>query len=235
MVLHILELYRILTHDLMLCVNLKIKLWSAKYNKENHYDIYCFIRFVCDFYAAIMSSLFKIEGGLFISLLIDLGIIIGLIVIYVIGGHLELHDLRNYLVFTYFGSYIYMYFTIKTFWTKPRLLKYMVEKEQNQDKEQLEIQESDLRSSRVRSVYYLIISVVLMWFTHIHMHPLLQEDIISVDPVIIFIGFIITIIWLILDIYRKIKYGVFLFKTIVPLVVTLYIFINSIVLYLPYV
>ncbi|NHM74557.1 DUF5080 family protein [Staphylococcus sp. 11007852] len=187
------------------------------------------------FYAAIMSSLFKIEGGLFISLLIDLGIIIGLVVIYVIGGHLELHDLRNYLVFTYFGSYIYMYFTIKTFWTKPRLLKYMVEKEQNQDEEQLEVQESDLRSSRVRSVYYLIISIVLMWFTHIHMHPLLQEDIISVDPVIIFIGFIITIIWLILDIYRKIKYGVFLFKTIVPLVVTLYIFVNSIVLYLPYV
>lgn len=111
----------------------------------------------------------------------------------------------------------------------------MVEKEQNQDEEQLEVQESDLRSSRVRTVYYLIISVVLMWFTHIHMHPLLQEDIISVDPVIIFIGFIITIIWLILDIYRKIKYGVFLFKTIVPLVVTLYIFVNSIVLYLPYV
>lgn len=187
------------------------------------------------FYAAIMSSLFKIEGGLLISLLIDLGIIIALVVFYVIGGHLELHDLHNYLMFTYFGSYIYMYFAIKTFWTKPRLLKYMVEKEQDIDQEQLEVQESDLRSSRIRSVYYFIISLVLMWFTHIHMHPLLQEDLISVDPVIIFIGFIITIIWLILDIYRKIKYGVFLFKTIVPLVVTIYIFVNSIVLYLPYV
>ncbi|MCE5044126.1 DUF5080 family protein [Staphylococcus chromogenes] len=187
------------------------------------------------FYAAIMSSLFKIEGGLLISLLIDLGIIIALVVFYVIGGHLELHDLHNYLMFTYFGSYIYIYFTIKTFWIKPRLLKYMVEKDQDIDQEQLEVQESDLRSSRIRSIYYFIISLVLMWFTHIHMHPLLQEDLISVDPVIIFIGFIITIIWLILDIYRKIKYGVFLFKTIVPLVVTLYIFINSIVLYLPYV
>lgn len=187
------------------------------------------------FYAAIMSSLFKIEGGLLISLLIDLGIIIALVVFYVIGGHLELHDLHNYLMFTYFGSYIYIYFTIKTFWIKPRLLKYMVEKDQDIDQEQLEVQESDLRSSRIRSIYYFIISLVLMWFTHIHMHPLLQEDLISVDPVIIFIGSIITIIWLILDIYRKIKYGVFLFKTIVPLVVTLYIFINSIVLYLPYV
>ena len=68
----------------------------------------------------------------------------------------------------------------------------MVEKEQNQDEEQLEVQESDLRSSRIRSVYYLIIAVVLMWFTHIHIHPLLQ-GIISVDPVIIFIGSIIAL------------------------------------------
>ncbi|UXU57147.1 DUF5080 family protein [Staphylococcus agnetis] len=87
-----------------------------------------------------------------------------------------------------------MHFTIKTFCNKLQLLKYMVEKEQNQDEEQLEVQESDLRSSRIHLVYYLIIAVVLMWFTHIHMHPLLQEDIISVEPVIIFMGFIIALI-----------------------------------------
>ena len=46
----------------------------------------------------------------------------------------------------------------------------------------------------------------------------------------IFIGMIITIIWFIIDCYRKKKYRIFLFKTIVPLVVTLWIIIVTLIL-----
>ncbi|MBH4877575.1 DUF5080 family protein, partial [Staphylococcus aureus] len=55
-------------------------------------------------------------------------------------------------------------------------------------------------------------------------------DAVSMNPVFIFIGVIIILIWLVLDIYRKKKYGIFLFKTIVPLVVTIWIIIATIVL-----
>ncbi|ARJ51005.1 DUF5080 family protein [Staphylococcus lutrae] len=182
------------------------------------------------YFAAIYTSSLKVDGVLLLSLLVDLVIIIGLVVIYFIGGHLESNDLHNYLIFTHFGSYVFMYFTIKTFWIKPQLLKYMVERDHNPDKEQLEVQELDLRTSRIRSVYYLMITIVLMFLTSIHMHPELQEDLFSMDPIFIFIGVIITILWLILDIYRKIKYGIFLFKTIVPLVVTFFIIVNVLVL-----
>ncbi|MDQ7187889.1 DUF5080 family protein, partial [Staphylococcus aureus] len=43
-------------------------------------------------------------------------------------------------------------------------------------------------------------------------------------------GVIIILIWLVLDIYRKKKYCIFLFKTIVPLVVTIWIIIATIIL-----
>ncbi|MBR9499943.1 DUF5080 family protein, partial [Staphylococcus aureus] len=52
----------------------------------------------------------------------------------------------------------------------------------------------------------------------------------SMNPVFIFVGVIIILIWLVLDIYRKKKYGIFLFKTIVPLVVTTWIIIATIIL-----
>ncbi|UEX90011.1 DUF5080 family protein [Staphylococcus ratti] len=180
------------------------------------------------FYAVFTTSYFKVDGLPLLSLIIDLGIIVAFIIFYFIGGYLELNDLHNYLMFTYFGSFVYMYFAIKTFWIKPSLLKYMVEKDNNPDEEQLETQELDLRTARIRAIYYFIIAILLMGLTHIHMHPELQEDLTSMNPLFVFIGLIIIIIWLILDVYRKIKYGVFLFKTIVPLVVTIYIFINTI-------
>ncbi|WP_152514446.1 DUF5080 family protein, partial [Staphylococcus epidermidis] len=47
----------------------------------------------------------------------------------------------------------------------------------------------------------------------------------------IFVGMIIIVIWLIMDLYRKKKYGIFLFKSLIPIVVTVWIIISSVLLY----
>lgn len=65
-------------------------------------------------------SLLKTEGFAILPLCIDLLILISIIVFYYIGGHLKPKDLSNYLMFTMYGSYVYMYFAIKIFLDKTK-------------------------------------------------------------------------------------------------------------------
>ncbi|PTJ62837.1 DUF5080 domain-containing protein, partial [Staphylococcus saprophyticus] len=132
--------------------------------------------------------------------------------------------------FTHLGSYIYMYFAIKSFWVKPRLLNYLIHKDQNPESEELETQELDLQTARIKAVYYFILSIALLIITKFKMVNALREDALSMNPIFIFIGIIIILVWLVLDIYRKKKYDIFLFKTIVPLFVTSWIIFGTIIL-----
>ncbi|WP_251521764.1 MULTISPECIES: DUF5080 family protein [Staphylococcus] len=185
------------------------------------------------YYAVIVVSLFKSEGFSFISLLIDIGIVTGLIAIYFISGNLFGHDLSNIYFFTINGSFVYMYFAIKYFWIKPKLLQYIIQKEHGETEAEMEAAdelEVDLQTSRIRSIYYVIIAIVLLIISKVRMVPELKADALSMNPVYIFLGIIIIFIWLIIDIYRKKKYGIFLFKTFVPLVVTIWIIIATIIL-----
>lgn len=182
------------------------------------------------FYAVIFVSLLKSEGFSILSFAVYVLILIGLISFYFIGGRLEGHDLSNFLMFTHLGSYIYMYFAIKHFWVKPHLLKYIIHKDQNPESEELDFQELDLQTARIRAIYYFILSIVLLTITKLKMVDALREDALSMNPVFIFIGIIIILIWLALDIYRKKKYDIFLFKTIVPLFVTSWIIFGTIIL-----
>lgn len=113
---------------------------------------------------------------------------------------------------------------------KPKLVNYIIAKEIGESKDVIEEQELDLQTSKIRGIYFFIIAIALLIITKLRMQPELQADAISMNPVFIFIGVIIILIWLVLDIYRKKKYGIFLFKTIVPLVVTTWIIIATIVL-----
>ncbi|PTH56159.1 DUF5080 domain-containing protein, partial [Staphylococcus arlettae] len=126
--------------------------------------------------------------------------------------------------------YIYMYFAIKSFWVKPRLLNYLIHKDQNPESEELETQELDLQTARIKAVYYFILSIALLIITKFKMVNALREDALSMNPIFIFIGIIIILVWLVLDIYRKKKYDIFLFKTIVPLFVTSWIIFGTIIL-----
>ncbi|MGW7968565.1 DUF5080 family protein [Staphylococcus xylosus] len=182
------------------------------------------------FYAVIFVSLLKSEGFSILSFAVDVLILIGLISFYFIGGRLEGNDLSNFLMFTHLGSYIYMYFAIKSFWVKPRLLNYLIHKDQNPESEELETQELDLQTARIKAIYYFILSIALLIITKLKMIDALRADALSMNPVFIFIGIIIILIWLVLDIYRKKKYGIFLFKAIVPLFVTSWIIIGTIIL-----
>ncbi|RIM47271.1 DUF5080 family protein [Staphylococcus cohnii] len=182
------------------------------------------------FYAVIFVSLLKSEGFSILSFAVDVLILIGLISFYFIGGRLDGNDLSNFLMFTHLGSYIYMYFAIKSFWVKPRLLNYLIHKDQNPESEELETQELDLQTARIKAIYYFILSIALLIITKLKMIDALRADALSMNPVFIFIGIIIILIWLVLDIYRKKKYGIFLFKAIVPLFVTIWIIIGTIIL-----
>lgn len=181
------------------------------------------------FYAVILVSLMKAEGFSLFSLVIDILILASLIALYFIGGNMRGQDLSNFLMFTHLGSFIFMYFAIKSFWVKPKLLIYLVQKKENVDDKDLEFQELDFLTSRIKASYYFILAIVLLIITKLRMVPELKEDALSMNPVFIFIGIIIIFIWLIIDIYRKKKYGIFLFKTIVPLIVTIWIIIGTII------
>ncbi|MCU5745672.1 DUF5080 family protein [Staphylococcus sp. SQ8-PEA] len=182
------------------------------------------------FYAVRAISVLKNAGFSLLSFLIDILILIALISFYYIAGKLEGRDLDNVLFFTHLGSYIYMYIAIKYFWIKPRLLIYLIQKNEEPENEELASKELDLQTSRIRSIYYFIISIVLLVITKLKMPDNLREDQLSMNPIFILIGIIIVLIWLAIDIYRKKKYDIFLFKTIVPLVVTIWIIIGTIIL-----
>lgn len=182
------------------------------------------------YYLANLEGLLKSEGLSLFGLLIDvitLGILIGF---YFIGGTMRGNDLSNFLMFTHIGSFLFMYFAIKSFWVKPKLLEYVAQREQNVKKEDLETERLELQIARFKGVYLFGISVVLLIITKLRMLESLKADQLDMNPIFIFFGIIIIIIWLILDLYRKKKYGIFLFKSIVPIVVTAWIIFATIIL-----
>ncbi|BBN30747.1 TPA: DUF5080 family protein [Staphylococcus argenteus] len=192
--------------------------------------IFILITIFAIYYIAMIASLFKSEGFSIIGLLLDIVIMGTLIFYYFVGARFVDNDLSNFLMFMDTGSYIFMYLAIKCLWVKPKVVNYLIAKELDESKEVIEEQELDLQTSKIRGIYFFIIAVVMLIITKLRMQPELQADAVSMNPVFIFIGVIIILIWLILDIYRKKKYGIFLFKTIVPLVVTTWIIIATIIL-----
>ena len=122
-----------------------------------------------------------------------------------------------------------MYFSIKNFWTKPKVLKYLISKEENVNQEDIEYQELDLQISKIKSVYYFLIAIVLLILTKVHIISEIKEDSLSMNPIFIFVGIIIIVIWLVIDLYRK-KNMAFLFKSLIPIVVTIWIIISSVLL-----
>ncbi|CCE58101.1 TPA: DUF5080 family protein [Staphylococcus argenteus] len=192
--------------------------------------IFILITIFAIYYIAMIASLFKSEGFSIIGLILDVVIMGTLIFYYFIGARFVDNDLSNFLMFMDIGSYIFMYLAIKCLWVKPKVVNYLIAKELDESKEVIEEQELDLQTSKIRGIYFFIIAVVMLIIAKLRMQPELQADAVSMNPVFIFIGVIIILIWLILDIYRKKKYGIFLFKTIVPLVVTTWIIIATIIL-----
>ena len=49
---------------------------------------------------------------------------------------------------------MYIYFAIKNFWTKPKVLNYLISKKENANQDDIEYQELDLQVSKIKSVYY---------------------------------------------------------------------------------
>ena len=126
---------------------------------------------------------------------------------------------------------MYIYFAIKNFWTKPKVLNYLISKKENTNQDDIEYQELDLQVSKIKSVYYFLIAIALLILTKVHIVSDIKADSLSMNPVFIFVGMIIIVIWLIMDLYRKKKYGIFLFKSLIPIVVTIWIIISSVLLY----
>ncbi|YCS67789.1 DUF5080 family protein [Staphylococcus epidermidis] len=74
-------------------------------------------------------------------------------------------------------------------------------------------------------------AIALLILTKVHIVSDIKADNLSMNPVFIFVGMIIIVIWLIMDLYRKKKYGIFLFKSLIPIIVTVWIIISSVLLY----
>ena len=106
-------------------------------------------------------------------------------------------------MFTMYGSYVYMYFVIKYFWIKPKVVEYVILKEHLNSDEDLEERELNLQTARVRSVYYFIISVMLFIITKLRMNIDLKDDAVSVNSTLMLIGIIIIVLWLIIDFIER--------------------------------
>ncbi|MCH1574230.1 DUF5080 family protein [Staphylococcus epidermidis] len=52
-------------------------------------------------------------------------------------------------------------------------------------------------------------AIVLLILTKVHIVSDIKADSLSMNPIFIFVGMIIIVIWLIMDLYRKKKYGIF--------------------------
>lgn len=182
------------------------------------------------FYLVLFDALLKSEGISILSVILDIIIIVMLIIVYIIGRKLSGNDLNNYIAFTLIGSYIYMYYAVKNFWIKPKLVKYLVGKKLQEEEEDLEYQKLDIQTSRTKSKYYGAVAILLLVFTKIYITPDLKEDSLSTVSIFIPIGIIIILIWLILDLYRKKQFGIFFFKSLIPMVVTVWIFVSIVIL-----
>ncbi|WP_460997064.1 DUF5080 family protein, partial [Staphylococcus aureus] len=93
---------------------------------------------------------------------LDVVILGTLIFHYCIGARFVDHDLSNFLLFMATGSYIFMYFAIKCIWVKPKVVNYVIAKELCESKEVIEELELDLQTSKIRGLYFFIISVAML-------------------------------------------------------------------------
>lgn len=182
------------------------------------------------FIAVIFGSLLKSERFSISFIIIDIAIILSLFGIYNLGLYQIGKDLNDYIMFTHLGSLIFMYLAVKFFWIKPTRVKYLLLKAQNDNEIDLDKYELYLKTSKIRAGYYFGISIILLLITKKRLTIELKEDVLSMNPIFILLGLVLIIVWLILDIYQKKKHGIFLFKTIVPLVVTSWLVIASIIL-----
>ncbi len=144
--------------------------------------IFILITIFAIYYIAMIASLFKSEGFSIIGLILDVVIMGTLIFYYFIGARFVDNDLSNFLMFMDTGSYIFMYFAIKCLWVKPKVVNYLIAKELGESKEVIEEQELDLQTSKIRGIYFFIISVVMLIITKLRMQPELQADAISMNP-----------------------------------------------------
>lgn len=138
--------------------------------------IFILITIFAIYYIAMIASLFKSEGFSIIGLILDVVIMGTLIFYYFIGARFVDNDLSNFLMFMDTGSYIFMYFAIKCLWVKPKVVNYLIAKELGESKEVIEEQELDLQTSKIRGIYFFIISVVMLIITKLRMQPELQAE-----------------------------------------------------------
>ncbi|GAB5772236.1 hypothetical protein JMUB7517_27750 [Staphylococcus aureus] len=75
-----------------------------------------------------------------------------------------------------------MYFAIKCLWVKPKVVNYLIAKELGESKEVIEEQELDLQTSKIRGIYFFIISVVMLIITKLRMQPELQACLLYTSP-----------------------------------------------------
>lgn len=182
------------------------------------------------FYLIIFTSLIKSEGISFFGLLLDVVLVVILIIFYFIGKNLDGYKLQTYFECTTVGSYVYMYFAIKMFWIKPALLEYYILKESGDTediKEEIEEKELHIQTARIRAIYYFLVAVALFIITKILMVNGIDDNLLSLHMFLILGGILTFLVKLIIDIINKIRYGIFLFKSLIPLIVTIWIFIAT--------
>ncbi|PTK79053.1 DUF5080 domain-containing protein, partial [Staphylococcus haemolyticus] len=78
------------------------------------------------FYLALFDSLLKSENFSILSIFLDFVIVIMLIIFHFIGNKLTGNNLSNYVAFTLIGSFVYMYYAIKNFFTTLKVLNYLI-------------------------------------------------------------------------------------------------------------
>ena len=66
-------------------------------------------------------------------------------------------------------------------------MNYLINKEENVNQEDIEYQKLDLQISKIKSVYYFLIAIVLLILTKIHIVSEIKEDSLSMNPVLFFL------------------------------------------------
>lgn len=180
------------------------------------------------YYGITFLSLMKTEGITIFFLLGNIGLIISFIIFYLIGANLNGNDLSNFVLYTIYGSYFYMYFAFKQLWTKPKKFKFFkVEDRTDEERDNFIL---ELNNSKPRGIYLFITSIVLFCLGNHFLTQQVALELNDLNSMFIGIGLIIIILWLLMDIYRKIRYKVFIFKTIVPIVVTIWMIITDLII-----
>ncbi|WP_114604020.1 DUF5080 family protein [Staphylococcus sp. EZ-P03] len=182
------------------------------------------------FYLIVVASIFKSEGISLFGLIVDAAFVIILTVFYFIGKKATDIDISNYFYFMIVGSLVYMYTAVKMFWIKPELVQYLILKETDSKGEEIEDLESYLQTARIRSVYYFIVSVALMVIIFLVIPSPINEEFIAFDKFLVFVSICIFLVSFIIDVVRKIRYGIFFFKSIAPLMTIIWMIISVFIL-----